>query len=110
PDRSGAWNDEQQLQAHGPRPEAAAVAPAVVSSLRLLEKPEQIEVDPNQKPERIRWRGKRMPVINASGPERLSGDWWNDGFSRDYWRCEAEEGELLLYRDAAGWWMQGWYD
>ena len=50
--------------------------------------------------------------MNAAGPERLSGDWWNDGFSRDYWRCESddERGELMLYRDAAGWWVQGWYD
>ncbi|MEK7403386.1 MAG: DNA polymerase Y family protein, partial [Gemmatimonadota bacterium] len=83
---------------------------AVVSSLRLLEKPEQIAVDRREKPRNIRWRGLGIPVVSAWGPERLSGDWWNDGFSRDYWRCEGADGELLLYRDAEGWWMQGWYD
>ena len=45
-------------------------------------------------------------------PERLSGDWWRDGYGLDYWRCESDEecGELILYRDAGGWWVQGWYD
>jgi protein ImuB len=126
PERSGVWNDEQQLQTQDPRPKAQDLgkthsglgswvlglesAVAVLSSLRLLEKPEQVEVSRPRNPDRIRWRGKRIDISNAKGPERLSGDWWNSGFSRDYWRCEAESGELLLYRDAAGWWMQGWYD
>jgi hypothetical protein len=43
----------------------------------------------------------------------LSGDWWSDGYARDYWRCEGEGGELLLFRDrvASGrWYVQGWWD
>jgi protein ImuB len=81
-------------------------------ALRLLESPEKIAVDRDQAPRRIVWRGRAITVASAVGPERLSGDWWNDGFSRDYWRCESDEeiGELVLYRDAAGWWVQGWYD
>ena len=53
-----------------------------------------------------------LAVPVAIGPERLSGDWWSDGYSRDYWRCESDDGvgELVLYRDAGGWWVQGWYD
>jgi nucleotidyltransferase/DNA polymerase involved in DNA repair len=84
-------------------------------TLRLLEKPEQVDVDRDPEPTRVFWRGRAIPILSAIGPERLSGDWWNDGFSRDYWRCEHgpgddEGGELVLYRDAAGWWVQGWYD
>jgi protein ImuB len=79
--------------------------------LRLLEKPEQVDVDRDPDPRRVFWRGRAIPVLSAVGPERLSGDWWNDGYSRDYWRCESDdERELVLYRDAAGWWVQGWYD
>jgi hypothetical protein len=125
PERSGAWDD---LQTQDPGPKTVdrsrdeisyglgssvlglESSVAVRNSLRLLEKPEQIAVENPREPQRIRWRGKSLVVANAVGPERLSGDWWNDGFSRDYWRCEAEDSELLLYRDAAGWWMQGWYD
>jgi protein ImuB len=126
PERSGAWNDEQQLQTQEPKPGAHDLnnphpgpgsrtpglesAVAVISSLRLLESPEQVTVDRRDKPGHIRWRGRGIPVVSAWGPERLSGDWWNDGFSRDYWRCEGADGEMLLYRDATGWWMQGWYD
>lgn len=71
-----------------------------------------MDVDHEEEPRRIFWRGRAIAVTNAIGPERLSGDWWNDGYSRDYWVCESDEelGELVLYRDAAGWWVQGWYD
>ena len=53
-----------------------------------------------------------MVITRAVGPERLSGDWWKDPFARDYWRCESEEfaRDILLYRDAEGWHLQGWYD
>ena len=82
------------------------------NTLRLLESPEKVDVDRDAEPRRIFWRGRAIPVSRAVGPERLSGDWWNDGFSRDYWRCESDEdiGELVLYRDGGGWWIQGWYD
>ena len=87
------------------------VAPAE-NTVRLLETPEKVDVDHDDSPRRIFWRGRGLTVANAVGPERLSGDWWNDGYGRDYWRCESDEecGELVLYRDAAGWWVQGWYD
>ena len=117
PERSGTWTDELQLQtgdrgdaSSGLRSAVPGLQSAVVSSLRLLEKPEQITVASAGTPQHIRWRGRGIPVASALGPERLAGDWWNDGFRRDYWRCESGDGEMLLYRDAAGWWMQGWYD
>ena len=81
-------------------------------ALRLLEAPERVDVDHDDVPRRVFWRGRAIAVLNALGPERLSGDWWSDGYSRDYWRCESgdHDGDLVLYHDASGWWVQGWYD
>ena len=94
---------------------ASSVARAAENVLRLLESPEKVDVDrdpADHDPRRIYWRGRALRVTNALGPERLSGDWWRDDYHRDYWRCESddEHGELVVYRDDAGWWVQGWYD
>jgi protein ImuB len=116
PERSGTWHEDGfQLSALGSKPKAESREPRTASSLRLLEKAEQIDVDREpgaHDPQRIYWRGRALTVTQAIGPERLSGDWWNDEYRRDYWRCESDEehGELVVYRDDAGWWVQGWYD
>lgn len=83
------------------------------AALRLLEKPERVVVQVMAGiPRHVAWRERRLSFTTAHGPERLSGDWWRaDTFARDYWRCTvADEGELLLYRDHHGWFLQGWYD
>jgi hypothetical protein len=61
------------------------------------------------------WRGRRLRLAHTLGPERLGGDWWKDGYARDYWRCEDPDGEgtLVLYHDrssGSGWFVQGWDD
>ena len=110
PERAGEWH-EAEAAPHTPPP-APRTAHLVSSALRLLPDPERIDVDRDPDPRRIFWRGRSLAVAHAVGPERLSGDWWKDGYGRDYWRCESDEdgGELIVYRDAAGWWVQGWYD
>ncbi len=68
---------------------------------------------PRGDPRALDWRGRRIPIARAEGPQRLSGAWWTEApFARDYWRCESDEleQEFLLYRDASGWKLQGWYD
>ena len=91
-----------------------SVVPAVGSgaAMRLLSAPERVDVDRDPEPRRIFWRGRALTVAHVVGPERLAGDWWQDGYTREYWRCESDEesGELVLFRDPAGWWVQGWYD
>jgi hypothetical protein len=43
---------------------------------------------------------------------RRLGDWWDDGYRRDYWRCESAFGDFVLYLDRMDdqWWVQGWFD
>ena len=105
--REGAEDGDTRRRMHAP---AAAI--------RLLETPEAVELEwRDAVPCAVWWRGDRMAVARAIGPERLSGDWWKDGYSRDYWRCESELGELLVYRDLRDgekgegqWYLQAWYD
>ena len=115
----GATNDAKNRGADNAVEVMRAPVPSSVSAvLRLLDAPEPVEVEEAAGlPDAVWWRGRRLDFRAVDGPERLSGDWWRtDAFARDYWRCAvASEGELLLYRDAAGgmaprWFVQGWYD
>lgn len=140
PERAGAWVEVEQaatavpldalqamrtathgangnsVQANGMRgahggAETARPAPAA----RLLESPEHIAVvtDRSGVPLQVFWKSRRLALTQAAGPERLSGEWWHaQPFARDYWRCECDElgQDLLIYRDAGGWHLQGWYD
>jgi protein ImuB len=113
-EETGAWVSADPIALASaplpPPPGAESAAPAV---LRLLKTPEPIEVEaPHGLPDAIWWRGRRLTLAAAHGPERLSGDWWRgDGYARDYWRCVAEaEGQMLLFCADAQWFVQGWYD
>jgi protein ImuB len=80
---------------------------------RALDPPETIEVlCDGETPRVVTWRGHRIPITRALGPERLSGDWWDDGYRRDYWRCESLAGDLTVYWDRSddSWRLQSWGD
>jgi protein ImuB len=84
-----------------------------LSAARLLGDPESVDVSaPRGVPHTLWWRGRAISIAHAVGPERISGDWWKDPYARDYWRCESDElaRDFLLFRDADGWRLQGWYD
>ena len=90
-----------------------STAPATPSARRALDPPEAAEVFcDNDVPRTITWRGQRIAVTRALGPERLSGDWWDDGYRRDYWRCESAIGEIVVFLDRAddAWRVQTWSD
>jgi protein ImuB len=88
--------------------------------LRLLVKPEAIEVTPmvvDAPPMRFRWRRAWHDVVVADGPERIEGAWWSEegGPARDYFRVEDGAGRRFwlfragLYRDwvEPHWFMHG---
>jgi hypothetical protein len=65
----------------------------------------------------VHWRDRWIRIERAVGPERLTGDWWDEAYARDYWRCEndGDEPALVIYHDLGigtddGWYLQGWYD
>ncbi len=132
PEREGAWESVETVNqtvdgrrwtvdcsvggdASAHTPSSTVYRPPSTVSLRLLETPESVTVisAPRGDPRALDWRGRRIPIARAEGPQRLSGAWWTESpFARDYWRCESDEleQEFLLYRDASGWKLQGWYD
>ncbi|MEO7966006.1 MAG: hypothetical protein ABIT38_19010, partial [Gemmatimonadaceae bacterium] len=102
---------------------ATAARPAVPvaphrPALRQLDPPEPVDVAcEHDVPHLLRWGGRGVRVGRAVGPERLTGDWWDDGYARDYWRCEdaTGHGDLLIYRERPSggedrWFIHGWYD
>ena len=113
PEAAGAWvSADAVAQAQAPLP-AATTNTDACAVLRLLDAPEEVQVEmPHGAPDAVWWRGRRLEILDADGPERLTGDWWRaDVYARDYWRCVArEDGELLIFCEAGSWWVQGWYD
>jgi protein ImuB len=94
---------------------SVAITPALASSTdriwnedlprpaRLLDPPQPIEVVamlPDHPPAMFVWRGRRLRVMQADGPERLHGEWWREGGAeaarplsvRDYYQVETAEG------------------
>ena len=120
PERSGAWVESAEHGAPSAERDAQSAASSVVDArrpadpaIRLLESPESVfVVCDDGVPCAVTWRGRRLTIERAIGPERLSGDWWDDGYRRDYWRCESAFGDFVLYLDRMDdqWWVQGWFD
>jgi protein ImuB len=133
PERRGAWVDFSEVAtgdsdaASNVVVTASAAGGAIVESgggpcddyaaLRLLESPEVVAVEcradgDEGAPAAMEWRGRRVAFARAEGTERLSGEWWKEGFRRDYWRCAGDGAtEFLLYRAEDGrWFLHGWYD
>jgi protein ImuB len=90
-------------------------APAQPRPSRLLPEPKKLFQESGhfvQMPEKRRWHASSW-----EGPERINGEWWADGFDRDYFRVATEEGpELWIYSQAGapegggGYWLHGYFD
>jgi protein ImuB len=107
PTAQGADRPVLRLAEPAPAPVAATMA------YRAFDPPEAVEVScQGDTPNVVTWRGQQIAVTRAVGPERLSGDWWDDGYRRDYWRCESLMGEMTVFLDRLddGWRLQGWGD
>jgi protein ImuB len=85
--------------------------PAAPRPIRLLRRPEEIEVIapvPDDPPIRFSWRGVAHRVRAAAGPERIATEWWRGrqpcrrpetDLIRDYYRVEDADGaRFWIYR------------
>ena len=111
-----AWVPTLQSALAGTRTYVTPDRPA-----RLLKKPERVIIDGSeliQKGDEAN-RQKIWRIAERYGPERLSGEWWNDphfaGFHRDYYRIVTEGGEQLWIFETpkpghSGFYLHGYFD
>jgi len=89
-------------------------------TLQLLTPPRPISVTTDQRrdhevPIRYRDESEWHDLVEAAGPDRVSGGQWEVPYAREYYRCVRGDGLLVwLFRDAAradtGWYLHGWWD
>lgn len=130
PERRSRWRTVERPAAGGPgtvgeggsRGEAPAPAGAsrdetLPGILRLLPAPKPVEVQCEAgRPAAVHDGEALHELAVAEGPERLSGDWWDDPYRREYYRVCTARGELLwIFREPRPdgvwrWWLHGWWD
>ncbi|MGH7688670.1 MAG: hypothetical protein ACREN3_03620, partial [Gemmatimonadaceae bacterium] len=109
-------------------------------TLQLVTPPRPVSVKTAERrdhhiPIQYRDAGASYDIVDAAGPERVSGGQWEEGgpYAREYFRCVREDGTLVwLYRDAVqtatgersavpppthlptsrppSWFLHGWWD
>jgi protein ImuB len=124
-----SWLPEtaETLGPYASRSEAAPNPAIGPRPILLFDPPEPIDAVaelPDGAPARFTWRRAARRVLRASGPERLSPEWWKASGSgkqkrtRDYYRVEDDHGgRYWVFREGLydgrdvdpppSWWMQG---
>ncbi|MEO5904502.1 MAG: hypothetical protein ABIQ55_10850 [Gemmatimonadaceae bacterium] len=87
-------------------------------TLQLLPNPKRITVKTTRRRDHdlpVKYRENEGWIIlkSAAGPDRISGEQWENPFAREYFRCVTDDGTLVwMYREAMSgeWYMHGWWD
>jgi protein ImuB len=86
-------------------------------TLQLLDEPRRVTVETVRRRDHhapVRYRdGRWHEIVNAAGPDRVSGGQWDVTYAREYYRAVTSEGALVwLFRDAGRdrWYLHGWWD
>ena len=89
-------------------------------TLQLLPSPKVVTVDTQPRrdhdvPVRYMENNEWHDIIEAAGPDRVSGGQWSTEYSREYFRCVREDGMMVwLFRGSqqqtTDWFLHGWWD
>lgn len=86
-------------------------------TLQLLDEPRPVKVETVRRRDHqvpVRYHdGRSHVVVNAAGPDRVSGGQWDATYAREYFRAVTGDGALVwLFRDAGRdrWYLHGWWD
>jgi hypothetical protein len=133
PERRSRWVNESPAK-YVTRPQVVAHASKTPPTtpeltLQLLPLPQPIIVDTEPRrdhevPVRYRDDSGWHDIVEAAGPDRVSGGEWESAFAREYFKCVREDGTLvwmfvakderIAYATRDGkdhwWFLQGWWD
>lgn len=95
--------------------------PRPALTLQLLQDPKVVTVTTEARrdhviPVRYLDGGEWHDIVEAAGPDRVSGGQWTEAgsYARDYYRCVREDGMMVwLYRETqstSAWHLHGWWD
>jgi protein ImuB len=86
----------------------------LTTGMRAFRPPRAIEVFCHRdRPEFVRGDGFAGRVVQAAGPWRVQGDWWNEGnYARDYYDVQLSDGGVYRVYCERGreWFVEGAYD
>ncbi|HEX8944998.1 MAG TPA: hypothetical protein VF785_17815 [Gemmatimonadaceae bacterium] len=101
-----------------PRPTIRDPEPAL--TLQLLPSPKVVTVDTESRrdhevPVRYLDGNEWHDIVEAAGPDRVSGGHWSSAYAREYFRCVREDGMMVwLFRGSQqqtkDWFLHGWWD
>jgi hypothetical protein len=89
-------------------------------TLQLLPSPKVVTVDTQPRrdhevPVRYMDNNEWHDIVEAAGPDRVSGGQWNAVYSREYFRCVREDGMMVWLfhgsqQQTSDWFLHGWWD
>jgi hypothetical protein len=100
----------------GTRPSAD---PRPSLTLQLLPTPKVVTVTTESRrdhevPTRYLDENEWHDIVEAAGPDRVSGGHWSASYAREYFRCVREDGTMVwLFHGASqssNWFLHGWWD
>lgn len=75
--------------------------------LELFDPPQPLELAGTA----LRWRNHWQRIVQRAGPQRLEGEWWDEGFRRVYELLTVADGsQLWIFHDAKGAFLQATLD
>ncbi len=122
-DERTTWKTRGTASGAG-RPTVYAPAPVNPAlTLQLLPSPKVVTVDTEARrdhevPVRYMDDNEWHAIVEAAGPDRVSGGHWSAKYAREYFRCVREDGMMVwLYHNTHGtqqrssdWFLHGWWD
>jgi hypothetical protein len=112
------WKNRTHVELKRVAEERPRVDPQL--TLQLLPTPKIVTVDATARrdhevPTRYLDGNEWHNILEAAGPDRVTGGKWNAEYSREYFRCVREDGMMVwLYRGMRNhtndWFLHGWWD
>ncbi|MEX1182697.1 MAG: hypothetical protein WEF86_05645 [Gemmatimonadota bacterium] len=116
-EKRGTYRPLTVREAMTPTGQSGIPSDQVGLTLQLLPEPRPVAVETAPRRDHhvpVRYRdGAWYGLLNAAGPDRVSGGRWDGPYAREYFRAVRTDGVLVwLYRDGPcdRWFLHGWWD